>query len=132
MQTAELTASDGGAGDELGYSVAVSGGAIIAGAPEHAVAGAGARGAAYVFSQPASSVWKNSAQTAELTASDGGAGDELGSSVAFSGGAIAVGAPEHATSPRGSAGAAYVFATPTPAPPDHHRRPAVAPQMARG
>ena len=117
FQIAQLTASDGGPGDLLGYSLSISGGTIAAGAPEHTVAGAVSRGAVYVFSQPAAGGWKNGSQATELTASDGGAGDELGSSVAISGAAIAAGAPGHAIAARGSAGAAYVFAGPTASPP---------------
>ena len=38
-QTAKLTSSDGAANDEFGYSVAVSGATIVAGAPSAALAG---------------------------------------------------------------------------------------------
>ena len=112
-QTAELTASDGAADDELGYSVGFSGSTIVAGAPGvHAVTGQGGKGAVYVFSTPASGVWKNTTQTAELTASDGATGDELGNSVAISGSTIAAGAPEHAVAGNGGQGAVYVFSAP--------------------
>jgi hypothetical protein len=49
-------------------------------------------GAAYVFVKPASG-WTNMTQTAKLTASDGAAYDEFGSSVAIDGNTIAIGAP---------------------------------------
>ena len=52
-QSAELTASNGGQSDYLGYSVAISsdGSTILAGAPFAAVASLGGQGAAYVFTQ---------------------------------------------------------------------------------
>ena len=113
IQSAELTASDGAAGDELGGSVAVSGSTIVAGAPQHAVAGHAAQGAVYVFSKPASGGWKNATQTAELTASDGAADDELGYSVGFSGSTIVAGAPgAHAVAGQGGKGAVYAFSAP--------------------
>ena len=112
-QTAELTASDGAAGDELGSSVAISGTTIAAGAPgARAVVGQGAKGVVYVFAQPASGGWKNATHTAELTASDGAAGDALGSSVAISDTTIAAGAPEYAAGGHGGQGAVYVFPNP--------------------
>ena len=49
--TSKLTASDGAAQDELGFSVAVSGNTIVAGAWLH-----GGHGAAYVFTRPGPSV----------------------------------------------------------------------------
>jgi trimeric autotransporter adhesin len=116
FQTAELTASDGAPGDGLGYSIGVSGATLAAGAYSHAVGGANDRGAVYVFSQPASG-WKNATQSAELTASDGAASDELGFSAAIDGETIVAGAPQHLTGAAGRPGAAYVFAGPQPPPP---------------
>jgi hypothetical protein len=116
-QTAELTASDGAPGDDLGYSVAISGTTIAAGAPEHTVGGAAARGAVYMFSQPAVGGWKNATQGAKLTASGGGVGDELGSSMAISGSTIAGGAPGHSVFGGAHPGSVYVFASPKPPPP---------------
>lgn len=110
-QTAELTASDGAARDDLGYSVAISGDAIIAGAPYHAVGANPGQGAAYVFVRPASG-WANAIQTAELTASDGLANDGLGSSVAASGNSLVAGAPFRTVGSNSAQGAAYVFAQP--------------------
>ena len=106
-QTAELTATNG---DFLG-SVAIDGSTIVAGAPVSAVAA----GAVYVFVKPASG-WANANETAQLTSSDGTAGDDLGDSVAISGGTIVAGAP-FATSANYSngdgPGTAYVFTEPT-------------------
>jgi hypothetical protein len=108
-QTAELTASDGGSGDMLGSSLAMSGATIAAGAANHTVAGKSRQGAVYVFSEPASG-WQKATQTAELTASDGVAGDELGGSVAIFGATIAAGS--RGLRQTGGAGAAYVFSQP--------------------
>ena len=53
-QTAELTASNGAANDLLGYSVALSGDTVLAGAPDHKVGANEEQGAAYVFEEPPS------------------------------------------------------------------------------
>ncbi len=110
-QTAELTASDGAEGDELGYSGGVSGDTIVAGAPFQPVDSHANQGAAYVFVMPTSR-WANTTQTAELTASDGAAGNGLGYSVGVSGDTIAAGAPGHKVDSNVGQGAAYVFVMP--------------------
>jgi hypothetical protein len=102
-QVAKLTASDGTANNALGYSVAISGNTIVAGAPN----ADGYLGAAYVFVAPATG-WADMTETAKLTASD--TFSALGSSVGISGNTIVVGSPD------GSdflAGAAYVYVKPT-------------------
>lgn len=82
----------------LGHAVAISGDTVVASAPvENQLAGA-----AYVFTR-SGTTWS---QLAELTASDGADGDELGYSAAVSGKSAMVGAP----SQNDSTGAAYVFA----------------------
>lgn len=48
---AELTADDGNIGDNLGSSVGVSGGTVVAGAPLAAIGSNSAQGAAYVFAE---------------------------------------------------------------------------------
>jgi hypothetical protein len=111
-QTAELTASDGAASDNIGYSVAISGDEIAAGAPSHQVGPNAGQGAAYVFTMPAGG-WQNATQTAQLTASDGGSGDILGYSVAMAGDTIVAGAPGHLNAP-GNVGKVYVFTMPGP------------------
>ena len=110
-QTAVLTASDGGAYDHLGGSVAISGSMIIAGAPGKQIGSNEAQGTVYLFSEPASG-WANETQTAELTASDGGFGDGLGTSVAVSGSTIIAGAPFHEVGSNVGQGAVYVFSEP--------------------
>ncbi len=112
--TAALTASDACPGDGLGWSVAISGNTVVAGAPwapttvdntpgHPPLAG---QGAAYEYTMPVSG-WTSMTQTAELTASDPGGDDvHFGWSVGVSGSTIAVGDPfQH-----GQAGEAYVFA----------------------
>ena len=64
LQLAKLRASDGGAGDFLGWSVAISGDTVVVGAPMlETVQG---EGAVYVFVKPASG-WANGTETAKLT-----------------------------------------------------------------
>jgi hypothetical protein len=110
-QTAELTASDGAEQDSLGYSVAISGDTIVAGAPYHEVGSNTRQGAAYVFTMPAGG-WVSSTQTAELTASDGAGDDQLGSAVAIAENTVVAGAPFHKVGSDTNQGAAYVFTAP--------------------
>jgi len=96
-QQAKLTASDGVGGDQLGYSVALSGDVAIAGA----FADDSYRGSAYVFTR-SGSTWT---QQAKLIADDGITSDMFGHAAAISGDSIIVGAP-YDDSYRGSA---YIF-----------------------
>lgn len=105
-QTAELTASDGVARDSLS-AVSVSDDTIVAGATMHQVGANARQGGGYVFVEPATG-WVNATQTAELTASDGLAGDQLGLTVAISGDTAVLGAPFHQVGLK-QEGAAYVF-----------------------
>jgi MYXO-CTERM domain-containing protein len=102
VQTAELTASDGRRGDQLGASAALDGTTAIVGAPGHKVGASAVQGVAYVFVQDGAT-WT---QQAELTASDGLEDDALGIAVAVSGDTAVVGAPDR----KASRGAVYVFA----------------------
>jgi hypothetical protein len=122
-QTAELSASDGAGaggvffgGDYLGSSVAVSssGSTIIAGAPYHAVGSNAEQGAAYMFSEPAGG-WVSETETAELTASDGAGGDDLGVAVGISGSEIVAAAPLRSVNANANQGAAYAFEDPVTA-----------------
>jgi hypothetical protein len=106
FQSGELTASDGVSGDALGDRVAVSGGVLVAAAPTASVNGAPQQGALYVFTEPASG-WSNATEVAKLTASDGAASDELGSSVAISGDTIVAGSTSFSRP-----GRVYVFTEP--------------------
>jgi hypothetical protein len=104
---AELTATDGAAGDGLGASVAIDGTTVVAGAPHHAVGGTAVAGAVYAFT-PSDGSWQTGAQ-AELTAGSPSAGDDLGTAVAISGSTIAAGAPGHAS----ASGAVFTFSQAT-------------------
>jgi uncharacterized repeat protein (TIGR01451 family) len=97
-QAQTLTAGDARPFDNFGFSLAIDGSLVVVGAPFHDGA-AGNSGAAYVF-QGSGSAWS---QVARLTASDGVANAEYGSSVAVSGSAVAVGARA------AGAGEAYVY-----------------------
>jgi hypothetical protein len=99
---AELTASDGVRGDELGESVAVCGNTVVVGASQ---LNSYTVGAAYVFVKGTQG-WANMTQTAKLTASDGITEAVFGSSVACQGHTVVVGAPHH------NGGEAYVFVEP--------------------
>jgi hypothetical protein len=106
-QIAKLTASDGTYTAGLGGSVAVLGNTIVAGAPGATVGGNALQGEAYVFVKPTGG-WKDTTETAKLTASDGQGQDLFGDSISISGNTVAIGAEQMA---RGS-GKAYVFVMP--------------------
>ena len=113
-QTAELTPSDGAAGDGFGGSVAISADdTIVVGAYSAAVGGNADQGAAYVFTEPASG-WVNTTQTAKLTASDGAAHDQFGESVAIDSATdtVVAGAYNATVGGNSGQGAAYVFTAP--------------------
>jgi hypothetical protein len=130
-QQAYLKASNSGDGDNFGRAVAVSGSLIAVGAPgEDSAANrvdgnqasneANNAGAVYVFGRlPLTNSWT---QRAYLKASNAGAGDGFGGSVALSGNTLVVGAPEEDSASTGvngiqlngnapDSGAAYVFTT---------------------
>jgi uncharacterized protein (TIGR03437 family) len=105
-QQQELTASDGVQGDGFGTSVSVSFGALAIGAPGKTFNSQFEQGAAYVFAQ-SGGTWS---QQQELTASDGAASDQFGSSVSASSDMLAIGAPYKTIGSQAYQGAAYVFA----------------------
>ncbi len=114
VETAKLTASDGGAFNYFGHSVAVDGETIVIGAPGYNTN----MGVAYVFTRNSMTrVWGNDpdlgethrVETAKLTAFNGHAGDGFGNSVAVDGETIVVGAQQG----DGERGSAYVFTEPT-------------------
>jgi hypothetical protein len=98
-ETAKLTASDRAEGDNLGYSVAVDGDTIVAGASRDDNGGVTDRGSVYTFSRTGAAT---RTETAKLTASDGADSSFLGFSVAIEGDTIVSGAP--------SQNSAYSFA----------------------
>jgi ketosteroid isomerase-like protein len=104
IQDAYLKASNAGADDSFGYSVAISGSTIVVGARyedsnQTTITNADGTastnnsaltsGAVYVFKRDGSGNW---IQDAYLKASNAGTGDEFGYSVAISGSTIVVGA----------------------------------------
>lgn len=99
-EVTKLVASDAFSGDQFGFSVAISGDAVLIGANEKA----NGVGAAYIFERhhEGANAW---GQVAKLTASDGTRGDHFGESVGISGDAAIVGAKWKAL----AAGTAYVF-----------------------
>ncbi len=104
--TAKLTASDAAMNDRLGWSVAVDGDTVLAGAYWEDAKGANS-GSVYLFTKPSGS-WVDATETVKLIAPDGAAGDEFGYSVAAGGGTAIVGAPGDES----ETGAAYVFSIP--------------------
>jgi len=103
IDTAKLTASDGIAGDHLGWSVDIMGDTVVAGAPSSSIV----PGAAYVFVQP-NSGWTDMTETAKLTPSDGVVSDEFGDAVAVDNNTVVVGAPDH----NSFKGATYIYTRP--------------------
>jgi hypothetical protein len=104
-QQQELEASDAGAFDLFGSSVAISGETVVVGAIGDAGAAGAAQGSAYVFVR-SGGIWS---QQQKLEASDVGAGDEFGSSVAISGETVVVGAQRDTGAAGVFQGSAYVF-----------------------
>ena len=104
-EQAKLTAGDGAAGDALGYHVDLSGNAALVGAVTDDVGGNIDAGSAYIFHWDGET-WL---EEAKLTASDGGASDTFGFSVALSGNTALVGARLHDVGGNDFAGSAYVY-----------------------
>jgi hypothetical protein len=126
-QRAYIKASNTGAGDQFGYSVALSGNTLAVGAPGEASNATGVNGdqkntslpnagAVYVFTR-SGATWT---QQAYIKASNTDSGDNFGYSIALSGDTLAVGAPGEDSDARGingdqknnglsNAGAAYVL-----------------------
>ena len=102
-QQKKFTASNGGKGDEFGYSVALAGGTALVGARYEDTRGTDA-GAAYLFTR-SGTTWT---QTKMLTASNGGASDDFGHAVTLLDGVALVGAPREDLR-GGDAGTAYLY-----------------------
>jgi hypothetical protein len=109
-QLAQLTATDGRANDALGFSVAISGSTIVAGADMHRVGKTAEQGAAYIFQQHATG-WRDARETAELADDAGQPGELFGRTVAVWQDTVLVGAPFR-TSKQPAQGAAFVFVKP--------------------
>jgi FG-GAP repeat protein/IPT/TIG domain-containing protein len=101
----QLLASDASADDDLGVSVAIDGNTAVVGAYLADPPAGSAAGAAYVFVR-SHTTWT---EEAKLTAANGAAGDQFGTSVAVDGDTAVVGAPFRDMPAGNDAGAAYVF-----------------------
>lgn len=102
-QTAELQAPNAAQFDGFGQSAAISGNAVVVGAPGATVGANQLQGALYVFIKPVTG-WVNSSRGMQLIASDGAANDNFGVSAAISGSTVVGGAPKSTTP-----GEAYVY-----------------------
>ena len=91
-QVAKLTADDGAAGDEFGYSVSIDGDTMVVGAHYDDDKGDNS-GSAYVFTRDtAGDLASGWTQVAKLTADDGAADDSFGYSVSIDGDTVVIGA----------------------------------------
>ncbi|MGA8150833.1 MAG: FG-GAP repeat protein [Terriglobales bacterium] len=110
-QTAKLTGSDGAKGDQLGYSVSVSGDGVVAGASSAAIGANDHQGAVYVFAKPTKG-WADVTPTTKLTVRNGRSRDGLGSSVSVGGDVVVAGAVNATVGQNTFQGAVHVFETP--------------------
>jgi hypothetical protein len=115
-ETGKLEVANGLTDDRMGFSVAIDGNTVVAGAPDKAQGKVCPtqgchffQGGAYVFVQPANG-WTNMTQTCQLSNSAGLPGDNLGTAVSVSGNVVVVGASQE-DSYLGS-GEAYIFVRP--------------------
>jgi hypothetical protein len=106
-QTAKLSTSEAAKYGAVGWSVAISGSTIVAGAPYLL----NEVGEAFVYTEPAAG-WANATETAKLSPSDGQANEEFGISVSASGNAVVVGSPYEAIGANQAQGGAYVYVEP--------------------
>ena len=86
----KLTAYDGAAGDNFGYSVSISGGIVVIGSPNDDENGPDS-GSAYVYELFAGA-WTF---VNKVIASDGAAGDQFGASLSVSGSTAVIGSPNY-------------------------------------
>jgi antitoxin component YwqK of YwqJK toxin-antitoxin module len=93
----QIKASDPGASDRFGSSVAVSSNTIVVGSPFDDDAGANS-GSAYIYNTSGNLISK-------ITASDGAAGDVYGSSLSIGSGRLIIGAPGDDS----NKGSAYIY-----------------------
>jgi FG-GAP repeat len=104
-EQAKLVDGDGAVDDELGLSVAISGGTVAVGSYKSDIGPNENQGSTCIFVR-SGTTWT---QQAKLTASDGAAGDLFGFSVAIDGDTVAIGAVSKNVGPFAGQGAAYVF-----------------------
>ena len=101
----KLTPSDGAEFDYFGLSVSISGDYAVIGAYNDDDNGV-ASGSAYVFERDGAGNWS---ETQKLTASDGAAGDQFGSTVSIFGNTLAITAAYDDDDNGVHSGSAYVF-----------------------
>ena len=114
-QNAKLTASNAGADDLFGNSVAVDDDTIAVGAYGKDDNSLTDSGLVYVFVKSGGAAWATTTETVQLRASDRAANDNFGRSVAVDGNTIVVGASGDRNTVDGaeaSTGSAYVFTKP--------------------
>lgn len=104
----KLIASDGGPIDDFGYSATISGDTIVVGSTGADTPSGTNTGSAYVYTR-AGNLWT---EQQKLAAADGADTDFFGSSVAFNGNTVFVGAFFDDLAVGDNAGSAYVFAEP--------------------
>ncbi len=104
----KLTANDGAAGDNFGFSVAISGDTVAVGAFTDDIGANQDQGSVYAFTR-SGTAWM---QQQKFTANDGTAGDRFGRSVALSGDTLVTGANNKTIGTNMGQGAAYVFVSP--------------------
>ena len=100
-----MTALDGAANDQFGYSVAISGETIIVGASLDDVGANADQGSAYIFVRTGT----NWTQQAQLNGAGGGAGDSFGYSVGIDGDTAIIGAAFDDFGVNADQGSAYIF-----------------------
>ncbi len=106
-QGAKLTASDGAAGDQFGFSVSLSGDYAVIGAPNDDGNSAD-EGSAYLFFKGAG--WSNNQPyQSKLTAPDAANGDQFGNAVSLSGDIVLIGAQSDDGILFVNQGSAYVY-----------------------
>lgn len=106
-QQQKLTANDGATNTVFGQSVAVWGNTAVIGAQGENVGANSDQGAVHVFVRSGTTWVKQQ----RITANDGGAGDGLGSSVAFDGNRMLVGARGDRVGTNPGQGSAYIFSS---------------------
>jgi hypothetical protein len=111
IEQAQLTASDGLAGDQFGF-VATDGDTIVVGAPFDNIGPNFGQGSAYVFVRPATGWSGPLPEQARLIASDGTGGDSFGLQVAIDGDTVVIGARWDDIDGKVDQGSAYVFVRP--------------------
>jgi hypothetical protein len=107
----ELTSSNGSAYDYAGFSVAIAGKTVVAGAPYRRVEGHRNAGAAYVFVESPLG-WAATTETGQLTERAARPSDYFAKAVAISGHTIAVGDPGRRIGHTAHQGATDVFVRP--------------------